>query len=166
MSKKLVIIRHAEAEDNFGQKDFQRQLTEIGKKNVKSLAAYLLKEKINPDFILASSSERTKETALILNQTFQLDSENISFRKSLYNATAEDLETAIVYSDVPNDAETLFLIAHNPGISEFANECAFNNQLSSLSPGDVVVVDASIDIWMDFDPSKTKFLFYKSPQNS
>lgn len=65
--KKLVLIRHAEAEPETGNiSDFDRNLTAAGKKDAAKMAAVLLNNTVAPEIMICSPAARALETAHIL----------------------------------------------------------------------------------------------------
>ena len=68
---KLYLVRHGIAHDHIGgaiQSDFQRPLTEEGKKETHLVALALKKLKVQPDLIVSSALTRAEQTAKILNE--------------------------------------------------------------------------------------------------
>jgi len=166
LSKTLIILRHAEALGNkAGQSDFDRPLSEKGKEDVAHLANFLQENEIKAELILASSAKRTAQTAAILAQCLNIEEENIFYKKSLYNRSAAEIDASIRFSDIPNETESVILIAHNPGISEFAAKVRHLPTFINLPPCGMMVIRAGIKDWTDFTIENTEFLFQKFPKN-
>lgn len=164
MSKRLILLRHAEAlHTPLGAKDFDRSLSENGIREIKDLIYFFIQKKINPDFIIASSSKRTTQTAKIIAQGISLKEENIILKKHLYNSTAAEIENVINTSQVPQNIQTLLLIAHNPGISELASELLSQQNFIHLPPCGMMAFSVEIDNWKDSLFSKAELLFKKFP---
>ena len=63
--KTLIILRHGKAEhDTMAKDDYDRLLTERGRKNARAMGDYIANRFGKPDLILASSAKRAHETAI------------------------------------------------------------------------------------------------------
>ena len=119
MQRRLTLLRHGHAEVSAPGGDVDRALDNIGRAEVTSAAAALaLLEK--PTRLIVSSARRTRETAAILVQTLALQSAQIEYLSELYLASAASLQRVIEMQ--PDDHTQLYLIGHNPGLSDFVLE--------------------------------------------
>ena len=116
MIKQLVVIRHAQAESH--HKDFERELSAFGIKQIESIAKKISIQAIKIDKVLYSAAKRTKQSAEILvsqlGQKIAMEADD-----QLYLCSASYLYDAIAITD--SSIATLCLLGHNPGISEFVN---------------------------------------------
>lgn len=164
VNKKVILLRHAEAlNSQFGQKDFDRPLSENGINEVKSLTPFFIENSIVPDLILASSAMRTSQTAKIIADALSINEEKIIFEKSLYNSTAKKIEQVINTSNIEKHFQTLLIIAHNPGISELATELLSKPTIIHLPPCGMMAFILEIDNWTDYLFKKTELIFKKLP---
>ena len=63
----LYVMRHSKSSwSNLNLKDFDRPLNKRGKKNAKLVCELFVTKKVNFDYVLVSSSKRTKKTLQIL----------------------------------------------------------------------------------------------------
>jgi phosphohistidine phosphatase len=63
----LYVMRHSKSSwSNLNLKDFDRPLNKRGKKNAKLVRELFVTKKVNFDYVLVSSSKRTKKTLQIL----------------------------------------------------------------------------------------------------
>ncbi|TAF75753.1 MAG: hypothetical protein EAZ52_05685 [Alphaproteobacteria bacterium] len=119
MSKHVLIVRHAQALDALlGQEDHDRPLSTHGAYEAKMLATYMQNHHIAPDHILCSTATRTRATAAILEQEAALSLDLRQNLQSLYLADAAQLQQHLSVLD--NNVQCLMVIAHNPGVSEWA----------------------------------------------
>jgi len=160
--KTLVAIRHAEA-SFAAQNDFERILTMKGKVDAAMMGHSLQGRNIKPDLIIASPAQRTLETAEILAQNLSYPVENILEQKKMYNGSSDDLATVLLSSDISDEINTIFMIAHNPGISRFAYNCAPEFIISHLPPCGMVGLKTAINHWADFSFANNTFLFFDFP---
>lgn len=118
--KTLVLIRHAKSDwKHHGLSDFDRPLNKRGLKDAPLMAAKLQDAGISPDLILSSPANRALRTAGFMADQFKIDFENIKQIPSLYLGSPQNLISAL--NNTADSVETLFLIAHNPGISYLAS---------------------------------------------
>ena len=118
--KKLVLIRHAKSDwSNSRMSDFDRPLNSRGIKDAPIIAEKLKEDGIIPDLILSSTANRALSTARLIANEYLIPFEEIKQIPSLYLGSLQDLFTIADRS--ADQGETLFLIAHNPGISYLAS---------------------------------------------
>ncbi len=116
--KYLYIIRHAKAEPfKSNQEDHERQLIEQGKKRAEKLGKWLLNASPGIEQIFCSSSNRTCQTAEIINTEF-LDKVPVNINSELYGATEEILLNFLV--NINDEINSIGLIGHQPGIKNLA----------------------------------------------
>lgn len=128
MSKTLIIMRHAEALTT-ASSDFARPLSEHGKVQAKETNAWLIRQGISIDLGLVSSARRTQMTAdgITMNAC--------ELRDDLYDASARDIASAV--TQVSDDVDSLLVIAHNPGVSDFVHQAG---AMVNLRPAECVVL--------------------------
>jgi phosphohistidine phosphatase len=114
--RRLILFRHAktEAEAPSGQ-DFDRRLTERGQSDAALMARLLADQGLAPDKVLVSAAARAQETWAAMSAAFpQAGAET---QAQLYNASADTLITA---AEDEIEAETVMIVAHNPGLHDAA----------------------------------------------
>ncbi len=116
--KTLVLIRHAKSDwTSHGLPDFDRPLNKRGRTDAPLMADQLKQLGIVPQKILTSPANRARTTAYLMAEQFGMPGQEIVEVPSLYLGEPSDLDRAVKSS---LDTETLFLYAHNPGISYYA----------------------------------------------
>ena len=115
MVKNIFLIRHAEAlYPESGQRDFDRRLSETGRKQAVLLGEHLNQLEVPIQAIYTSPSFRTLETTLQL--TTQLAQKpRVIEAEELYSATEKLMLAAIARLD--NLFDTVCVVAHNPAIA-------------------------------------------------
>lgn len=118
--RQLILIRHAKSSwSNSSLDDFDRPLNKRGKRDAPFMAKLLSEKEIHPDFIISSPAKRTKLTALEFSKQFGIERANILWNDKLYLAS---LTTLIkILKQLDDKAKTVFLIGHNPGLTDFQN---------------------------------------------
>lgn len=110
----LILMRHAKSDWSSHTADIDRPLNERGARDAARMGAYLREMKLEPDLMLVSNAQRTRETASLLLNSFQLDEKKIIFDSKLYLADSNTLlETIETYAA---DNKRLLILAHNPGM--------------------------------------------------
>lgn len=154
MIKQIVLIRHAQAVDQ--KNDFERALSAFGKIQIASIAEKISKQAIKIDKVLYSAAKRTKQSAeriaSCLAYKIELEADN-----QLYLCSASYLYDSVARTD--NAITTLCLIAHNPGISEFANRLTQAPIYKELGTAEVLVIDLKSDNWTDIYQNNTNNLY-------
>lgn len=144
MVKNIFLIRHAEALlPETGQRDFDRRLTETGRKQ-----ALLLGEHVNGlgmpiQAIYTSPAFRTLETTLQL--TSQLDQKpRLIESEEFYSATEKLMVASITRLDDMFDS--VCVIAHNPAIAQAFEH--FSGEFGrGYSPATCAWLQFEIDSW-------------------
>ncbi|MFO0689699.1 MAG: histidine phosphatase family protein [Myxococcota bacterium] len=120
-----ILMRHATAANGSGR-DFDRPLTRRGLDEAHRVGERLRAQGTRPDRVITSSARRCVETWQALASGLGEDAgafagpgPDVGHENGLYNASARDLLAAI--REV-GDADTLLVLAHNPGISVLALE--------------------------------------------
>lgn len=116
-SRRLVLIRHAKAEQN-GPTDAERALAESGHGDATAGGAWLTRAGHAPDHALVSSARRAKETwaALTGGGGWQVEPEVSSL---LYTAEPETVIDLI--REVPDHVRSVAVVGHNPTIAFVAH---------------------------------------------
>lgn len=119
--RRLILMRHATAATGTGR-DFDRPLTPHGLDEAHRVGARLRRQGPVPDRVVSSSARRCVETWQALASGLGPDAPSgrrIDPLPTLYDASPRALLDAI---HAVEDAETLLVLAHNPGISVLALE--------------------------------------------
>ncbi|MGB7317552.1 MAG: histidine phosphatase family protein [Planktotalea sp.] len=115
MSKTLIVMRHAKSSwDHLGA-DIERPLNERGRASASALGEWLRAQNLLPDEMLVSSAQRTQETAALLKLAAP-----ITLHEPLYMSSSDVLMKYVQRAQ----GETVLVLAHNPGIGDFAERLA------------------------------------------
>jgi len=115
--QRLILLRHGKTErDAPSGQDFDRVLTERGRRDSVLIARALARGGFSPDLAVVSPAARALETWQAAAPAFP--KARILLDASLYNAAPETiLEVA---SAQGSDADTVLVVAHNPGLHQLA----------------------------------------------
>ena len=114
----LQLLRHSTAETADDEpSDHARPLTREGRREATALGRWLAGRKVQPALVYGSSARRAVETLeLVLAELHEPPSPQLS--RDLYLASARRLFEVVHES--PDEATSILLVGHNPGIGELA----------------------------------------------
>lgn len=137
MSRRLVVVRHAKAEDpGLSTDDHARPLTERGRRDARAAGSQLALIGVAPRRALVSDAARTRQTWL--EMAHELGDAEVIVAPRLYHA---ELSTFVaVLDDEPDDAHTVLVVGHNPGLEELVRYLA--QQVVALSTATALVLEA------------------------
>lgn len=165
MEKKLVLIRHAKSDwSSPGTSDFDRPLNDRGKKDAPMMGKRLKDRGMLPDLIISSPAKRAATTAKLIANEVQYDPANIVWIDRLYHCHAYVFEEVITQSGIADDIKTVFVFAHNPGITHFAMDSVrdLNIDMPTCS---MVAITFNAEHWHDFANVPRSLLFFDYPKN-
>ena len=145
--KKLIIVRHSKSswKDN-SLIDFDRPLNKRGNEDGKKMSK-LLKNYINSvDLLISSSSKRTRLTSSYFQKEIQF--KNSFFTKKLYHASSHEIIKKL--NEIESGVNSVLLIGHNPGLTEFINKTT-NINIFNLPTTGVAIINYEIKNWLDLD---------------
>lgn len=116
--KTLFLLRHAKSswgDPSLG--DFDRPLNGRGRKSATNMGAFMAAEGLRPDLVYSSSSARTRETFARFQEALGEDPD-VQFIDELYHSSSILMLNLV--QNAPPEADSLMLIAHNPGMHDAA----------------------------------------------
>lgn len=117
--RRLILLRHAEAEQHAGGGDFHRRLTPHGQAGARAVGEALAARGFIPDLALVSGARRAFETWETARAAFPGARDQVD--PHLYDAGARALLAA---ARAAPEAGTVMVVAHNPGLQILALELA------------------------------------------
>jgi phosphohistidine phosphatase len=143
-------MRHAKSSwDDAAMSDFERPLNERGRKAAPLMGEYIRKNQLQPDSIVSSPAERAKQTAQLVKESAQLESE-IIFNEKIYEASVGRLLEVI--GEQPETVESILLVGHNPGLEGLVK--FLTGELQAMPTAALAIVDLQIDKWSEIAASK------------
>jgi len=142
--KKLYLIRHGKSDWSNGQlSDFQRGLSKRGWKDIETIGSYLALTKVRPDLILSSAALRAQLTADGLGEKIGFQG-TYRYLDELYLTRPEMYLNVLSLQEAEHEA--IFLVGHNPTLSELANLIQEENFTKFPSLG-VLAINLFIESW-------------------
>lgn len=159
--KTLYLIHHARSDwEEPGASDFERGLTERGYRDINTMGSYLLLRGILPDVMLSSSALRAQETADKLAQKLGFEGSPVYLSELYFTPPETILETVMLQED---EAETIFVIGHNPQLTGFANMLT-EEHVSKIPTMGIVAMTFDMDSWQSLEEVKGKIEFFIFPK--
>ncbi len=156
--KKLVLIRHAQAEPGSEDlSDFDRPLTTSGKANAAKMAAVLSKKDSFPKFIISSPALRALTTAQIFTTVLGL--KEVETNPEIYEANVSALLQVINALD--DRYEVAGLVGHNPGVSNLLY--FLTGKITTMQTCAWAEVELAVDSWAEVSSGTGKLLQLQHP---
>jgi phosphohistidine phosphatase len=160
--KTVYLIRHAKSSwDDEDLADFDRPLNDRGEKDAPRMGKRLHDRAVVPDVIYSSPALRAITTAKIIAEHIGYAAKNIKADRRMYNAD-EDMLLEIMNS-VPDGNNCIFMVAHNPGITAFAN-ALFTQSIENIPTTGVVAGELNINSWRSAKWGAGNQLFFDYPK--
>ncbi len=160
--RRLVMIRHAKSSwANPLQSDFDRPLNERGKKEAVEMGEKLKALGLMPDLIICSNAKRTRQTAKRIANVLGYGLENVSYEEKLYHCIPSVFEELLY--EVSGKVQTVFVIAHNPGITEFTNQLSAGFNIDNMPTCGIAGVEFEAEEWNTFPVVERKVILFDYP---
>jgi phosphohistidine phosphatase len=155
--KKLYIVRHAQkADEEIGQDDYDRDLSEIGINDAKVMAKNFAIKDLSIDLIVASPAKRTKLTAEIFAEALNYN-KSIMFNEVLYMAFVNELLETISY--IFDTVDSVLLVGHNPSLTALALTLVGFKEKFQM--GAVMEINFNCDSWIDISKDNAELIYYE-----
>lgn len=166
MGKLLVLIRHAKSDWSSGATiDYERPLNERGHRDAPMMGMRLLQKSILPDLIIASTAIRAATTARLIAKEIGYAAQDILWQEDLYHCMPPVFENVIEAADINDSINTVFIVAHNPGITDYANEKTAGLHLANMPTCSMVGINLDIDSWQQLREVSGTLNFFDYPKN-
>ncbi len=160
--KTLYLIRHAKSDwSDPLLNDFDRPLNKRGKRDAPLMGNSLAKADIFPDLILSSPAVRALMTAVEIAKQISYESDLIIYNEALYAANCDAIRDVV--ASIPSTCQTLFLIGHNPGLTEFA-EYISGHTIENIPTCGIISVKLKEDDWNSIGKDSARFVSFDYPK--
>jgi len=160
--RELLIMRHAKSSwDDPSLADFDRPLNERGKQDAPRMGEYLAAMGVRPDLIVASPAKRARKTARIVAEKLGYDKEAIRWVEGIYEASVQSL--LYLVCSLPDEAEKVMLVGHNPGLTYLANVLG-DLTIDNIPTAGVVGLVFDAGSWDEACRSKGHVLLFEYPK--
>ncbi|HTU67309.1 MAG TPA: histidine phosphatase family protein [Steroidobacteraceae bacterium] len=148
-SRRLTLVRHANAEQDSDVRDFERPLSRKGHGEAADMAKRFLERALVPDLILSSAALRTRETAEAFAKVLGVPSRLLQADDSLYLADGDHILATI--REIGPRVAHLLVIGHNPGISAAAISLAPETVIGDLPTCGTLTMQLTCANWSLID---------------
>jgi phosphohistidine phosphatase len=163
MQRTLVLIRHAKSSwGNLTQSDFERPLNERGEHDAPIIGKRLKELGLEPDLVIASTAKRAKQTAKKIADATAYDKDDIQWVEKLYHCMPPVFEE-IIYG-IGDKVKTVFIVAHNPGITQFANKLSDSFSIDNMPTCGAVAARMDAAHWNEFNKVKKEVFLFEYPK--
>lgn len=157
MTKSLYVMRHAKSSwTDSSVPDFDRPLARRGEKAARRMALQLARVLPLPELVLCSAATRAVRTYEPIAELLG-SSVEVQFEEELYGAGGTALLARL--RALPEQAESVLLIGHNPGVQDLLIELASDGdpaRLDSVRAGFPTCALATLRVrsrWSELGPS-------------
>jgi phosphohistidine phosphatase len=161
--KTLTLLRHAKSSwSNTGLADRDRPLNKRGEKDAPEMGRRIDVAGLRPSLIVSSPAVRAWSTAKIVADILNYPTEFLQREKQLYLASLDNLLDVVVQQD--EGFNNLMIVAHNPGLTDFANFLC-PGLTNNLPTAGVVSVTIDQDSWNLYERPATELVYHDWPKN-
>jgi phosphohistidine phosphatase len=161
--KTLTLVRHAKSSwKDTSLADRDRPLSKRGERDAPEMGRRIVAAGIRPSLIVSSPAVRAWTTARIIADAIGYPREFLQRDKTLYLASVNGILDVIVAQDP--GFNSLMLVGHNPGFTDFANYLV-PGLTNNLPTAGVVSVQLDSDDWSLYDKPGVELLLYDFPKN-
>ncbi|MEM8815016.1 MAG: histidine phosphatase family protein [Pseudomonadota bacterium] len=160
--KTLTIVRHAKSSwENEALSDRERPLNKRGQRDAPVMGQRIADAGIRPSLIVSSPAVRAWTTAKLIAREINYPSEFLQRENDLYLASLNTLLDVLVAQD--NTFNSVMLVGHNPGLTDFANylQPGLSNNLPT---GGVVSVSFDREDWSLYEKPDLELLLHDYPK--
>jgi phosphohistidine phosphatase len=116
---------------------------------------------MRPDALISSTAVRALETAAYFAETMGFKKKEVIQVPELYHAPPKIFKEVI--QALPDRLSTVAIFAHNPGITDMANELT-QIQIDNMPTCSIFGVEAEVKSWKNFLDADKSFLFFYYPK--
>lgn len=159
--KTLIVLRHGKTEEQARGGDRARTLTERGRRESATMGR-LIGELAQPDLVVSSNAARARETAEIASAWFDYAGE-IVIEPAIYAAMLDTL--IAVVRDLPDDANVVVLVGHNPGFEDLSWALAEEgSEMVRLPTAAFAHLELEVPRWKDVREGRGRLVGVHSPK--
>lgn len=156
----LYLFRHGDADDNSSGSDYERELTEKGRKYTAQLGDYLKEVGTNADLVISSGAPRARETAEIAAAAIGYPIEDISSDEMLYTSgNPEDILALLL--GLSSEISSVMLVGHNPLLSDFVLFICRSCNGLSMKKSSIVKIEFDLPDWGSIGYRSGTLVYYK-----
>jgi phosphohistidine phosphatase len=162
--KTLYLLRHAKSSWAAPeQKDYDRPLDERGLAEAPEMAARLIARGEIPDLVVSSPALRALSTARIVCEKLGKPVAGIIENRQIYLAGSPKLQQLVSLFD--EAAASAMLVAHNPALTDLANDLAHAG-IDNIPTCGLVTLELPIEHWAELLPGIGRLRSFEYPNTT
>ena len=166
--RRLILLRHAKSDRPAGVADRERPLNPRGRRAAPAVGAHLAKAGVRPDLALISPAQRTRETWEAV--AAGLGDPETRWQPEIYEAPAERILAVI--RTAPDQAGTVIVVGHNPGLGDLASDLVGEGPREARSrlalefpTAAYAVIDFDAARWAEVTPKRGRLERFVRPRD-
>ena len=157
----LLILRHAKAQPDAPAGDHARALTARGRRDAAAIGAHLHDLIGRPDAIVASDAVRARQTAELVAEATGFTAP-LTLEPQLYGAGLDTLFQ--VMHALPDEAGSVLLVGHNPGLEELVAALADTEEEVTLPTAGLAQIEFAVVRWSEVQPGTGRLQGLTTPK--
>lgn len=166
--RRLLLLRHAKSDWPVGYDDSLRPLSERGRADAPRMGKEIARAGIAPDLALVSSAVRTRETWALTSPHF---GKAVPMREENGLYAASDQTILDFVRGAADEAETLLILGHNPGLERLARSFAKSGDADAIRRIEkkyptcgLAVIELPIHEWKQASPPAGRLEMFLTPK--
>ena len=160
--KILFLLRHAKAVSSGDSlRDFDRSLSDQGRKQAERIGKYLKEQNIGLDLVLSSTALRARETTELVLTAAECISQ-VRYDQRMYEASRQQLLEVV--SEIEEDKNQVLLVGHNPGLEELQQR--LTGRFESMGTGTLAKIAFGASEWAEAAAANSDLNWLFNPQIS
>jgi len=168
--RRIIVLRHAKADWPNHVDDHERPLADRGRHQAPDAGRWLADSGIHPDYVLCSTSQRTRETWKLAAHELPKRAKKTVYESRVYDASPGEIIT--VLQETPDEYTDLLLVGHNPGVlgltqvlaGDEGDADALNRLRLGGFPTAAIAVLGFTGPWKSVEPGAAKLEAFHTPQ--
>jgi phosphohistidine phosphatase len=161
--KTLTLVRHAKSSwKDTSLADRDRPLNKRGNRDAPEMGRRIAAAGIRPSLIVSSPAVRAWTTAKVIAKELGYPREFLQRDDALYLASVDEILDVIAAQDT--GFNSLMLVGHNPGFTDFANYLV-PGITNNVPTAGVISVELDSEEWSLYDKPDVELLLYDFPKN-
>ncbi len=158
--KILFVLRHAKSSwENSDLSDFDRPLNKRGLKTAPLMGEMMFENKFSPALIVSSPAKRAKQTAILIKEAAQIQSE-IRYDEKIYEANPFRLLQIV--SELDESVESAMIVGHNPGLEGLIK--ILTGESETMPTASLAIIDLNAENWSEVTAKSGKLQKLIRPQ--
>ncbi len=160
--KTLTLVRHAKSSwKDTSLRDSERPLNKRGRRDAPEMGRRIRDHGIRPSLIVSSPAVRAWTTAKLIAAEIGYPLEFLQKERSLYLASVDEILDVVAAQD--EGFNSLMVVGHNPGFTEFANFLC-PGLTGNLPTAGVVSVEFDRDDWQLYERPSIRLVVHDYPK--